>query len=202
MGRSSQGTPAAAHVAATSSTDSQPERGPDLKRDRRQRPRLTIYRDADTPAQMNQFDQWLTATATWSAYAEEYWVNTVRVSREAYTKLARMTPAERAACGGSSASVLGLRMPDDVQLLEKILRAELSTALPNYVPPEARHKNFANEVKLVTTRRQSSYIGLRVQRRSRKSEGEDYRLRYLKRCSRRIPHPTGHGVSVCRAPSS
>lgn len=52
-------------------------------------------------AQMNHFDQCLTraltSVATWSTAAEEYWVNAVKVSNDAYTKFTHVNRAERAA---------------------------------------------------------------------------------------------------------
>lgn len=50
-------------------------------------------------------------------------MSAVKVSKEAYAKFTSMTLAERAALSGSGASVLGLRMPDDVLCLDKGIKS-------------------------------------------------------------------------------
>lgn len=77
-------------------------------------------------------------------------MSAVKVSKDAYSELTSMTPAERAASGGSGAIVLGLRLPDDVPFLQHILGAMQNGALPNYASTESMRRNFANAVALLT----------------------------------------------------
>lgn len=135
VGRRSQGAHLGAHVATATNAHSQSEREPDLTRNRRKLPQSNFDLNADASAQMNQIDHLLkraqaAAIATWPTDAEEYWINAVKVSAEVYMKFASMAPAERATSRGSG-TVLGLRMPDGVPLLEKILRASRTTCCRN-----------------------------------------------------------------------
>lgn len=86
------------------------------------------------PVQLNPMK---TSIATWSSDSEEYWVQTVRMAKEAHGTFSRKTPAERALAGGSECRLLGIRMPEKVPTLEKHLRTELMDAIPDHLYREA-----------------------------------------------------------------
>ncbi len=119
-------------------------REPEVRKDRRPIPKLKLEQHADPAAQWDRFEQWLnqvqTAVATWNSDSEDYWSHAVRCAREGYNKMAAQTPAERALSGGAAMRLLGLRVPQQVPLLEKVLRAEFVEAIPAHIARECSLK--------------------------------------------------------------
>jgi len=145
----------AAHVGQAQSGDRDyAQRDPELRRDRENLPKLQLEKGLDPTTQMDRFDRWLnmtmTAIATWSTDAEIYWMNVVKATKDAYAEWASLTPAERASAGGSASRLLGLRMPTNVPLIEKVLRAELMKVLPSTITREASLRGVVNCIDVLT----------------------------------------------------
>ncbi len=126
----------------------------ELRRDRESLPKLIVDRNMDPAAQMDRFESWLsaasTAIATWSTEAERYWYEVVSGAKNAYAMWSQLTPMERALRGGTASRMLGLTVPVEVPLLEKVLRAELQKVLPEHVKKEIILRRISMTIDMVS----------------------------------------------------
>ncbi len=131
-----------------------PSKKDELRRDRESLPKLIIDKSMDPATQMDRFDSWLTATstaiATWSTEAERYWYEVVSGAKRAYTAWSQLTPMERALRGGTASRILGIALPLEVPLLEKVLRAELLKVLPEHVKREITLRRIVVSIDMVS----------------------------------------------------